>query len=68
MDLHESNQASVEERIKQLQDENAVLRIQNEILVDSIKQANLMMSSVPLWNNASRELASLLSKIKKEMQ
>ena len=51
--------------IQELKDQNEILKIQNDILMDAIKQANFLMSAVPLWNAAAQELADMLSKMTK---
>lgn len=53
--------------IQELKDEIEVLKIKNEILIDTINQANTLMSSVPLWNTYARELANILSSLEKEV-
>lgn len=53
--------------VQELRDEIDVLKIQNEMLLDTIKQANALMSAVPLWNNYARDLATVLSTLNKEV-
>jgi len=47
--------------IQELKAEIEVLKIQNQILMDTIEQANILMSNVPLWNSSAMNLAKVLS-------
>ncbi len=53
--------------IQELKDEIEVLKLQNEMLIETINQANALMSAVPLWNTYARELANILSSLEKEV-
>lgn len=53
--------------IQELKDEIEVLKIKNEMLIDTINQANTLMSSVPLWNTYARDLSNMLSSLNKEI-
>lgn len=53
--------------IQELKDEIEVLKLQNEMLIETINQANALMSSVPLWNTYARDLSNMLSSLNKEI-
>ena len=53
--------------IQELKDEIEVLKLQNEMLIETINQANALMSSVPLWNTYARDLSNMLSSPNKEI-
>ena len=61
------SQLTVEEQLKKLQTENEILKAQNEILMSAINNASFLMASVPFWNNNAREVAGILSDIKKQL-
>lgn len=58
---------TIEEQLKNLQDQNEILRAQNEILMTAINNANLLMASVPFWVSNAREVAGVLSDVKKQL-
>ena len=53
--------------IQELKDEIEVLKLQNEMLIETINQANALMSAVPLWNTYARDLSNMLSSLNKEI-
>ena len=47
--------------VQELKDEIEVLKIQNQILLDTIEQAKILMASVPFWNSSAISLSEVLS-------
>lgn len=52
--------------IQELRDEIAILKMQNEMLLETIQHANTLMASVPLWTTSARDIAAFLGKKVKE--